>query len=149
MSDEERQASLPGEEQLQEEALEDTEEPLDDTAAPDGESDAGEPAPDTAATEEEGLPDDGAQAERAPVAQAIDGPSDEQLEAMSAEELRDMVRGMRAQHAEQLDTESRARAEVEDMCLRIEKHFKAEKVCTAPRCASGTLQHKNGGALST
>jgi hypothetical protein len=56
-------------------------------------------------------------------------PSGDDLDQLSAEELRTMIRRMRTEHAEHLDTEARARAEVEDMCLRIEKHFTAEKVC--------------------
>jgi hypothetical protein len=54
------------------------------------------------------------------------------LDKVPADKLRAMIRNMRAEHAEQLDTEARARAEVEDMCLRIEKHFAAEKVWQLP-----------------
>lgn len=50
------------------------------------------------------------------------------LSTMDAPELRQLVLQMRADHNQQLQAEERARAEVEDMCLRIEKHFKAEKV---------------------
>lgn len=51
------------------------------------------------------------------------------LSALDAHQLQTLVRQMRVEHAAQIEAESRARAEVEDMCLRIEKHFKAEKVC--------------------
>jgi hypothetical protein len=49
------------------------------------------------------------------------------LDGKSAAELREEIRQMRAMHERALDTEARARAEVEDMCLRIEKHFQSEK----------------------
>lgn len=49
------------------------------------------------------------------------------LSTMDAPALRELVLQMRTQHSQQLHAEERARAEVEDMCLRIEKHFKAEK----------------------
>jgi hypothetical protein len=60
-------------------------------------------------------------------AEALPPPSADELEALPAEELRAVVRALREEHAAQLDAEARARNEVEDMCLRIEKHFKAEK----------------------
>lgn len=67
------------------------------------------------------------------------GEEGDDLSGRSAAELRALVRAMRAEHAEALDTEARARAEVEDMCLRIEKHFKAEKAwSTAPTLQSRT-----------
>jgi len=47
---------------------------------------------------------------------------------MGAEQLLVEIRRMRREHSEQMDAEERARLELEDMLLRIEKHFKAEKV---------------------
>lgn len=49
------------------------------------------------------------------------------LTALDAPALRGLILQMRTDHNQQLQAEERARAEVEDMCLRIEKHFKAEK----------------------
>lgn len=54
------------------------------------------------------------------------------LSKMDASSLRELILQMRTDHNQQLQAEERSRAEVEDMCLRIEKHFKAEKarLCT-------------------
>jgi hypothetical protein len=61
---------------------------------------------------------------------AVPGADGQDLSSMDAAALRKLVLQMRTDHEQQLQAEERARAEVEDMCLRIEKHFKAEKVCT-------------------
>lgn len=54
------------------------------------------------------------------------------VSTMDAPALRELILQMRTDHNQQLQAEERARAEVEDMCLRIEKHFKAEKACQQP-----------------
>eukprot|EP00892_Ulva_mutabilis_P002859 jgi/Ulvmu1/12574/UM092_0004.1 len=56
---------------------------------------------------------------------------DPDIDAMDAQQLRQLVTHMRQDHEQQLQAEERARSEVEDMCLRIEKHFKAEKAARA------------------
>jgi hypothetical protein len=56
---------------------------------------------------------------------------EDNIDKMSSADLRKLIERMRKEHEEQLHAEERARAEVEDMCLRIEKHFKAEKVPVA------------------
>lgn len=59
---------------------------------------------------------------------------DAETESMNADQLRYLVSQMRHDHENQLQAEERARSEVEEMCLRIEKHFKAEKVIYCLQC---------------
>ena len=63
----------------------------------------------------------------APVATSEHADDSDDLAGLDADALRALVRHERGEAAAQLDAEARTRAEVEDMCLRIEKHFKAEK----------------------
>jgi hypothetical protein len=72
----------------------------------------------------------------APVAtDAVHGSAeDAELARMSSGELRGLVGRLRGEHEAQLALEARTRAEVEDMCLRIEKHFKAEKARRPRTC---------------
>lgn len=65
--------------------------------------------------------------------------SDADIESMNADQLRHLVSEMRLDHENQLQAEERARSEVEEMCLRIEKHFKAEKVTRAHTLVSTAL----------
>lgn len=68
------------------------------------------------------------------------------VSTMDAPALRELILQMRTDHNQQLQAEERARAEVEDMCLRIEKHFKAEKAARGK--AEELMQHAIENELS-
>lgn len=63
-----------------------------------------------------------------PEGSQADSSSPGEFESMTKEQLIQELRIMRQEHSEQMNAEERARSELEDMLLRIEKHFKAEKV---------------------
>lgn len=67
---------------------------------------------------------------------------DPDVDGMNAEQLRELVYQMRQDHEQQLQAEERARSEVEDMCLRIEKHFKAEKVSLHQNTSGISISHR-------